>query len=186
MTQMQLIQHISAFDKHIKVVKLRRTLIEQPFSLRELVDLTFYTDKAIALKASRLLETMLLKFPKNYADDIAYLVEHVADVNCMGCKKHYAKVIMHITSPDVPKEVRDVVKDINFDQVVELCLTWLADPKMLTRVRASAAEALFNLRHRYPWIAEALSAKLEAMIPGATPMLKARANFILSYLHCED
>jgi hypothetical protein len=186
MTQMQLIQHISAFDKHIKVVKLRRTLIEQPFSLRELVDLTFYTDKAIALKASRLLETMLLKFPKNYTEDIAYLVGHVADVNCMGCKKHYAKVIMHITSPDVPKEVREVVKDINFDQVVELCLTWLADPKMLTRVRASAAEALFNLRHRYPWIAEALSAKLEAMVPGATPMLKARANFILSYLHCED
>ncbi|MFI5162465.1 MAG: hypothetical protein ACHQHN_14385 [Sphingobacteriales bacterium] len=186
MTQMQLIQHISAFDKHIKIVKLRRTLIEQPFSLRELVDLTFYPDKAIALKASRLLETMLVKFPKNYVDDIAYLVAHVADVNCMGCKKHYAKVIMHITSPDVPKEVRDVVKDIDFDKVVELCLAWLADPKMLTRVRASASEALFNLRHRYPWIAEALSAQLEAMVPTATPMLQARGNFILSFLHPED
>jgi hypothetical protein len=186
MTQMQLIQHISSFDKHIKIVKLRRTLIEQPFSLRELVDLTFYGDKAISLKASRLLETMLLRFPKNYVDDIPYLVAHVADVDCMGCKKHYAKVIMHITSPDVPKEVRDAVKGIDFDKVVELCLAWLTDPKMLTRVRASAAEALFNLRHRYPWIAEALSACLEATVPGATTMLKARGNFILSYLHCED
>jgi hypothetical protein len=185
MTQMQLIQHISAFDKHIKIVKLRSKLIEQPFSLRELVDLTFYPDKAIALKASRLLETMLLKFPKNYAQDIGYLLEHVTEVNCMGCKKHYAKVIMHITSPDVPKEVRTVVKEIDFDKVVELCLDWMTDPKMLTRVRASAAEALFNLRHRYPWIAEALSAHLESMMPCATPMLLARGNYILSYLHCE-
>ena len=186
MTQMQLIQHISAFDKHIKVVKLRRSLKEDPFSLSELVDLTFHPDKFIAQKASRLLETMLLKFPENYSEDIGYLVEHIADVKCDTCKKHYAKIIMHITSPDVSKAVRTEVKEINFDQVTELLFAWLKDPKMLTRVRASAAEALFNLRHRYPWIAEGLSKQLEAIMPKASPMLLARANYILSFLHCED
>src|SRR5579863_3763583 len=130
MTQMQLIQHIAGFDKHIKVVKLRSQLQEQSFSLRELVDLTFYPDKAIALKASRLLQTMLLKFPESYKDDIAYFIEHVASADCANCKKHFAKIIVHLTSPDVSKGVRIQVKEINFEAVVELCFKWMNDTKM--------------------------------------------------------
>lgn len=185
MTQMQLIQHISTFDRHIKVVKLRNTLKQESFSLQELVDLTFYPDKAIANKASRILENILYRFPKNYTDDVAYLVERVTDVNCSSCLKHYAKIIMRLTSPEVPRVIRDRMKEIDLEPVVELCFNWLQDPKMLTGIRASAAEALFNMRHRYPWIAEALSRELEGMIPEATPMLKARANYVLSFLHCE-
>jgi hypothetical protein len=186
MTQMQLIQHIAGFDNHIKVVKLRSQLQEQSFSLRELVDLTFYPDKTIALKASRLLQTMLLKFPGSYMDDIGYFAEHAAKADCANCKKHFAKIIAHLTSPDVSKEVRMRIRDINFEPIVELCFKWMNDAKMLTRVRASAAEALFNLRHRHPWIAEKLSSQLEAMMPGAAPMLQAKGNYILSFLHCED
>ncbi|MBS1531217.1 MAG: hypothetical protein JSU01_13005, partial [Bacteroidetes bacterium] len=48
MTQSQLIQHISAFDNRIHAVKFRTQLREQNFSLSELVDLTFYPDKAVA------------------------------------------------------------------------------------------------------------------------------------------
>jgi hypothetical protein len=186
MTQMQLIQHISAFDKHIKVVKLRKKLKEESFSLRDLVDLTFYSDKAIALKASKILEYILFKFPENYYEDIDYLVEHVAHVKCTSCKKHYAKILMHITSPEVPRDVRNQLKEINMEHIVELCFHWLMDDKMLTSVQASAAETLFNMRHRYPWIAEALSAQLEPMMLTATPMMLTKGNYILSFLHCED
>jgi hypothetical protein len=186
MTQSQLIQHISAFDKHIKVVKLRSKLKEQSFSLCELVDLTFYPDKDIALKASRLLTTMMLKFPENYYNEIGYLIERVEDLKCESCKKYYAKIIMHVTSPEVSKDVRNKIKEINFERVVELFFDWMVDPKMLVSVRASASEALFNLRHRYPWIAEELSNQLEYIMRDATPFLAARGNMILSYLHCED
>jgi hypothetical protein len=186
MTQMQLIQHLSTFDNQFRVVKLRSKLKEEPFSLSELVDLTFYTDEGVALKASRILEYILFKFPENYLEDIGYFIEHAADIKFTSCKRHYAKILVHLTSPDVPKNVRDALKDIPFDPIAELCFTWMDDPKMLTRVRASAAETLFNLRHRYPWIAEGLSRRLEAMIPGASPMMLARANYILSFLHCED
>jgi hypothetical protein len=186
MTQMQLIQHIAGFDKHIKVVKLRSKLQEQSFSLRELVDLTFYPDKEVALKASRLLQTMLLKFPESYKDDIGYFIANIAVADCANCKNHFAKIMAYITSPDVSKVVRLQVKEIDFENATALCFKWMNDPKMLTRMRASAAETLFNLRHRYPWIAEKLSKQLEAMVPAASPMLKAKANYILSFLHCED
>jgi hypothetical protein len=93
---------------------------------------------------------------------------------------------MYITSPEVPREVRIKVKEINLERVVELCFDWIIDPKMLVSVRASASEALFNLRHRYPWIAEELSNQLEYIMRDATPSLLAKSNYIWSYLHCED
>jgi hypothetical protein len=186
MTQLQLIQQISTFDQPIKVVKLSSKLEHQNFSMHDLVDLTFYHHKPVAIKAARLLETILLKFPLKYYAEIDYLVEHVSDVKCQSCKKHYAKILMYITSPEVPKEVRNSLKEINFERVVELCFDWMIDPKMLVSVRASASETLFNLRHRYPWIAEELSKQLEYLMRNATPTLAAKGDMILSYLHCED
>jgi len=186
MTQSQLIQHISAFDRPFRGSKLRNELKQQSFTLRELVDLTFYPDQQIAVKASRLLQTMLVKFPENYCEDIEYLIKRTGEVDFNSCKRHYAKIIMHITSPEVPKEVRSKVKEINFEHIVELCFNWLKDPKMLVSVRGSASEALFNLRHRYPWIAEDLSRQLENIMPNAEPLLAAKGSMILSYLHCED
>jgi hypothetical protein len=186
MTQSQLIQHISAFDKYIKVVKLRSEIKAQSFSLRELVDLTFYPDKVIAIKAARLLERVLLKFPQIYCEDIGYFFEQAGNVKSQSVKRFYAKIIMFITSPEIPKDVRNKVKKINLERVVEICFDWMVDPIMLISVRAASSEALFNLRHRYPWIAEELSKQLEYIIRDTTPAMLTKADMILSYLHCED
>lgn len=186
MTQSQLIQHISAFDNHIRAVTLRSEVKQRRFTLSELVDLTFYADNPTAVKASRVLQTMLLKFPTNYLGEIEYLVQRVEDVKCESCKKYYARIIMRLTSPEMHRDVRNKVKEINFERIVEICFDWMVDPDMPVSVRAPAAEALFNLRHRYPWIAADLSEHLEYIMRDATPLLKAKGNMILSYLHCED
>ena len=187
MTQSQLIQHISAPDRKITVAKLGSQLKRENFSIRELVDLTFYPDKEIALKSSRLLEYILFRFPENYYEDIEYFIERIEDVSTSAGKKPYAKILMHITSPEVPREVRNKMKEINLERAVELCFEWIIDPKMLVSVRSAASEALFNMRHRYPWIAEELSRQLEFMTTrNTTPNLLAKCNYILSYLHPED
>lgn len=186
MTQSQLIQHMSAPGKGTTVAKLGRQIKKENFSLTELVDMTFHQDKEIALKSSRLLEYVLFKFPESYYHDIQYFIDRIFDLQNSSGKKTYAKVLMHITSPEVPKDVREKMKDIEMERVVELCFEWMIDPKMLVSVRAYSAEALFNLRHRYPWIAEELSKQLEFMTRTATPNLLAKCNYILGYLHPED
>jgi hypothetical protein len=186
MTQSQLIHHISAPGRKITLAKLGSQLKRENFSLTELVDLTFYPDKEIALKSSRLLEYILFKFPENYYEHIEYFIERIEDITTQAGKKPYAKILMHITSPEVPREVRNKMKEINLERAVELCFEWMTDPKMLVSVRASASEALFNMRHRYPWIAEELSKQLEFITRNATPNLLTKCNYILSYLHCED
>src|SRR5579862_770808 len=101
MTQMQLIQHISTFD-NFRVVKFRNKLREQSFSLSELVDLTFHADPQVAQNASKILQFIIFKFPANYVDEIGYLIGHVAVVDCATCRKHYAKALSHLTSPEIP------------------------------------------------------------------------------------
>ncbi len=186
MTQSQLIQHFSAPDRKITVAKLGLQLKRENFSLRELVDLTFYPDKEIALKASRLLEYILFKFPENYYSDIEYFIDRAKDTDTPVSKKSYAKILMHITSPDVPKDVRNKMKEIDLENVIELCFEWMKNPKMLVSARASAIEALFNMRHQYPWIAEQLSKRLELISQNASPYLLTKCNYILGYLHPED
>lgn len=186
MTQSQLIQHMSDPGKGNTVAKLGRRINRENFSLRELVDMTFNGDKEIAVKSSRLLEYMMFKFPESYYHDIQYLIDRIFDLQSASSKKPYAKILMHITSPEVPKDVREKMKEIEMESVVELCFEWMIDPKMLVSVRSYAAEALFNLRHRYPWIAEELSKQLEFMTRTASPNLLAKCNYVLSYLHPED
>jgi hypothetical protein len=186
MTQSQLIQHFSTPDRKLTLAKLGHQLKRENFSLCELVDLTFHPDKEIAIKSSRLIAYILFKFPENYYEDLGYFIERIEDVNTPASRKPYAKILMHITSPEVPREVRNKMKDINLERAVELCFEWMIDPKMPVSVRTSASEALFNMRHRYPWIAEELSKQLEFMTRTATPILLAKFNYILSYLHPED
>jgi hypothetical protein len=186
MNQSQLISHISTFNTPIKSRQMRNELKEGNFSLKELVDLTFYPDKDVALKASGIMQFMMTRFAQNYTGDMNYMIGRITDVTCNGCLKHYARVLGHLTSPERPKEVRNELKEIDLEPAVSLCFQWLDDPKMFTVVRVSAAEALFNLRHRYPWIAEGLSKRLEAMLPTATPLMRAKCNYVLSFLHPED
>jgi hypothetical protein len=186
MNQSQLISHISTFNTPIKARQLRNELKEENFSLKELVDLTFYPGKDVAIKASGIIQFMMTRFPQNYLDDTGYMVDHIAEVTSTGCLKYYARVLGYITSAERPRELRNNLKEIELQPVVELCFKWLDDTKMLTAVRTSAAETLFNLRHRYPWIAEGLSRRLEAIVRTATPLLLSKANYILSFLHPED
>ncbi len=186
MTQSQLIQHFYAPDRKITVAKLGHQLKRENFSLRELVDLTFYPDKDIALKSSRLLQYILFKFPENYYQDIEYFIGRIEDANTPISKKPYAKILMHVTSPEVPREVRHKMKEINLERTVELCFMWMTDPKTSVSVRVSACEALFNMRHRYPWIAEELSKQMELLSVNASPNLLAKFNYISSFLHPED
>jgi hypothetical protein len=186
MTQSQLIQHFSVPDRKITVAKLGLQLRREKFSLRELVDLTFYLDQEIALKASRLLEYILFKFPENYYQDIEYFIGRAKDADTAVSKKSYAKILMHITSPDVPKDVRDKIREIDLENIVGLCFEWMENPRMLVSTRASVMEALFNLRHQYPWIAEQLSKRLELLSQSASPYLLTKCNYILGYLHPED
>jgi hypothetical protein len=53
-------------------------------------------------------------------------------------------------------------------------------------VKSFASEALFNMRHRYPWIAEELPNQLEYLMRDGTAAIQSKGRRLLSYLNPEN
>ncbi|HWZ13797.1 MAG TPA: hypothetical protein VNW95_01065 [Mucilaginibacter sp.] len=181
-TQAELLKQISNTIGKTKVLELTRILKEQQFALRDLIDLTFYPDKNIAFRAAWILENVFLQNPALYEPDLEYLVSRVKEVKNDSCKRHYAKIVMHITGKKAPATIQQKLKELNLEPVVEQCFDWMIDPKVLVAVKVFASEALFNMRHRYPWIAEELADQIKFLMRNGTAAIQSRGRKLLTSL----
>jgi len=175
LTRDELIKEISKTIEKIKVVK-------QQFALRDLIDVTFHTDKNIAFRAAWILENLFLQKPESYPDDMDYLISRIPDVKNESCKRHYAKIAMHLTNPKTPLLIREKLKEIDLEPVVEQLFDWMIDPKMRIAVKVFAAQALFNLRERYPLIKEELAEQIQFLMRDGTAAIQSRGRKLLLQL----
>jgi len=176
-----LIKQLSATMGKKKVDKLGLLLAEKDFALSDLVDLTFHADKGIAFRSAWLLENMLLRYPEIILPYISYIVSRIKEVQNASCKRHYAKIMMHLTSPRAPLAIRQAINEIDLEPAIEQCFDWLIDPHVLVAVKSFASEALFNMRVRYPWIVEELPEQLEYLMRDGTAAIQSKGRRLLSY-----
>lgn len=182
LTSEELIKEISTTLTKTKVVKLSAIVQKQQFSIKDLIDITFYPDKNIAFRAAWILENLFLQKPESYLEDFDYLISRVGNVNNPSCKRHYAKILMHVTAPKAPAVIKQKLSGLDIQPVVEQLFDWLIDPKILIAVKVFAAEALFNVRDRYPWIAEELANQIRFLMRDGTAAIQSRGRKILSRL----
>jgi hypothetical protein len=181
-TQAELLKQISSTIGKTKVLELTRILKAQQFALRDLIDLTFYPDKNIAFRAAWILENVFLQNPALYEPDLGYLLSRIKEVKYDSCKRHYAKIIMHITGKKSPAIIPQKLQQLDLEPVVEQCFDWMIDPKVLVAVKVFASEALFNMRNRYPWIAEELADQINFLMRNGTAAIQSRGKKLLSQL----
>jgi len=165
-----------------KVVKLSAIIKEQQFSISNLIDITFHPDKNIAFRAAWILENLFLQKPESYTENLEYLISRIKDVDNPSCKRHYAKILMHITAPKAPAIIKQKLIGIDLEPVVEQLFDWLIDPKILIAVKVFAAEALFNVRDRYPWITEELANQIRFLMRDGTAAIQSRGRKLLARL----
>jgi hypothetical protein len=186
MTQTELIEHLTATFGKTKVNKLKAILTEQDFALRDLIELTFYPDKTIAFRSAWLLENLILSNPLACLPEIDYLLIKFTKVSYPSCRRHYAKIIMHLTSPKNNQLIKEQLQNKNLEPIVVQCFDWMIDSKVLIAVKVFSAEALFNLRHRYPWIAEELANQLQFLMNNGSPAIQSRGKKLLNALKADD
>ena len=182
LTADELIKEISVTMVKSRVVKLSTILQKQHFSLRDLIDITFHQDKNIAFRAAWILENLFLQKPESYLHDMGYLLSRVKNVTNPSCKRHYAKIVMHITSPKSPASIQQELAKIDLEPVVEQLFDWMIDPKVLIAVKVFAAQALFNLRNRYTWIADELANQIQFLMRSGSAAIQSRGRKLLSQL----
>lgn len=182
LTKDELLSEISKTIEKIKVVKLTAILKKQNFSLHDLIDITFNENKNIAFRAAWLLENLFLQSPEIYIDELEYLIPKIPGIKNPGCKRHYAKIMMHITMPKTNGAIKDRLAKINLELLTEQLFDWMIDPKVLVAVKVFVAQTLFNLRYRYPWIKDELAEQLKFLMRNGTAAIQTRGNKLLAKL----
>jgi hypothetical protein len=182
MNKEELIAQLTATFGKTKVDKLSILVKEQAFNLHDLIDLTFHQHKTIAFRSAWLLENVFLVNPAFYLSEMDYLLQCFREVQYPSCQRHYAKIIMHITSPKAHPLIKQKIQETNMEPVIEKCFDWMIGPKILIAVKVFSSEALFNLRHRYSWIAEELAGQLQFLMQNGSPAIQARGRKLLSKL----
>lgn len=177
-----LLKQISNTIGKTKVLELSRILKEDNFALRDLINLTFYPDRAIAFRASWMLENIFLQDPARYGNNLGYLISKVKDVKYPSCQRHYVKIMMHITSPGAIPPIKNELIILDLEPIAEQCFDWMIDPKVKIAVKCFAAETLFNLRERYPWIKEELANQIHFLMRNGSAGIQARGKRLLAKL----
>jgi hypothetical protein len=179
LTSDELIKEIGTTLTKTKVLKLSAILKKQQFSVKDLIDITFHPDKNIAFRAAWILENLFLQKPENYVENLDYLISRVKDVENPSCKRHYAKILMHLTASKAQVSIKEKLTGIDLEPMVEQLFDWLINPKVLIAVKIFAAEALFNVRDRYPWIGEELANQIRFLMRDGTAAIQSRGKKIL-------
>lgn len=176
----ELIKQITNSLGKPKVLELGRILCEQQFALRDLIDITFYPNKTIAFRASWILENILLDDPLRYESNLNYLISRFKDLKYPGPQRHYAKILMHLTDPGMLPAIKTKLLVLDLEPAVEQCFDWMIDPKVKIAVKVFASEALFNLRHRYPWITEELENQIKFLMRNGSAAIQSRGKKLLA------
>jgi hypothetical protein len=181
-TREQLIKEIDASISKLKVVKLSAILKKEQFRLNDLIDITFHQDHGIAFRAAWLLENLFLQKPELYTEHLEYLLSRIKDVKDPSCKRHYAKIVMHITGKKAPAIIKQKLAEIELESIVEQFFDWIIDPKVMVAVKVFAADALFNIRERYPWIKDELAEQVRFLMRDGTAAIQSRGKKLLALL----
>jgi hypothetical protein len=185
LTTDQLIKQLTIGITKVHIDRLSASLREQNFDINMLINLTFHNDRSVAIKAAWLLDTTIRAAPELYINNIEYLVLRMRVVHNESCKRHYTRIIMHLTAADAPEEIQTKLKTIELENVVEQCFDWMIDPQIKVAVQVFAAEILFNLSKRYHWIADELTNQLEFMMRNGGPAIQSKGKKLLKIIRAK-
>ncbi|TFF37313.1 hypothetical protein [Mucilaginibacter psychrotolerans] len=182
LSQDQLIQELYKTFGKTKIAKLTAIINEQSLDVNTLIDLTFHADKTLGFRAMWLLDSVMLSDITRYSAKLQYLLSRIKDVRNESCKRHYARIMMHMTMADAPEVVKAALQDINLEDTVEQFFDWIIDPNVKVAVKIFAADTLFNLRHRYDWITDELANQVAFMLRDGGPAIQSRGRKLLAAL----
>lgn len=178
----ELLKLISNTIGKTKVLELSSILNNQQFNLRDLIGLTFDTNKDIAFRSAWILENTFFKDQALYENDLEYLLSRIKDVKYASCQRHYAKILSHLTQHKTIPSIKNKIQNIDMEPIVEKCFDWMIDPKVKVAVKVFAADVLFNLHNRYSWIAEELANQIKFLMRNGSPAIQSRGKKLLAGL----
>ncbi|MDR2938313.1 MAG: hypothetical protein LBU92_05190 [Prevotellaceae bacterium] len=180
MTSVNLISRLRSRLNKEEAVQLSHQLLAEKFSLRELIDVTFFEQVQVGFRASWILECVVLSQPQLLQNELDYFVQKFPQVTNRSVRRHFSKLLMWL--------LEAAKRDENFAQkfwqhdlepVLTACFDWLIDPQERVAVKVQCMDCIAALSQKYPWAIDELLPTVEYLQHDATPAMQVRARRLL-------
>jgi hypothetical protein len=144
-----------------------------------LIGLTCDQDSPSTFRAAWILEYLEAKFPHKFLNSVAPFIEKYPLQNNLSCKRHYTKILMHITHKNAHFEYKKAIETINFEPIVEATFEWLINNRTPVAVRVNCLDILYNLSNSYTWITEELKDHTRFLLKNESAAMQSRGKRVL-------
>nr|WP_276903120.1 hypothetical protein [Pedobacter kyonggii] len=147
-----------------KVEKLAAIASEDTFSVKDLIDLSFYHDEQIGFRAAWILENVFANHQPRFLPYILYFLEKFPQQNNLSALRHYVKILAFMTKNNASNEIKKILADYNTDHLVEIVFAWLIDEQIPVAVKSHCLNILANLNTKHNWIREELLQTMDFLV----------------------
>ena len=182
MDKEELIAQLDAPVKFQMVANLTAIIEGNDLDIEDLLEISFHKKKEIAFRAAWMLEYVMVHKPARFSKYVNKLLALLREQNNPSAMRHYTKIIALMTDRKADRIYKDLVKDIDFEPVIEVLFTWLIDQEMLVATKVHCMQSLANLSTHYDWIREDLQETIDHLMGVESIAFFARAKMVKKQL----
>jgi hypothetical protein len=162
--QNHLLETIKTTLQKSKVEKLASIASEETFSVKDLIDLSFYHDEQIGFRSAWILENVYATHQQRFLPYVQYFLEKFPRQTNLSALRHYVKILAFMTKKNASAEVKKIITDYDTDHLVEVVFAWLIDEKVPVAVKSHCLNILANLNTKHSWIREELLQTMDFLV----------------------
>ncbi len=159
-----LLESIKTTLQKSKVEKLAAIASDETFSVKELIDLSFYCDEQIGFRAAWILENVYTAHQPRFLPHVLYFLEKLPQQRNLSALRHYVKILALMTKKNANETIKKIIADYNTDQLVEVVFAWLIDEKIPVAIKSHCLNILANLNKKHNWIREELLQTIDFLV----------------------
>lgn len=159
-----LLEAIKTTLQKSKVEKLAAIASEETFSVKELIDLSFYHDEQIGFRSAWILENVYTNHQQRFLPYALYFLEKFEHQGNLSALRHYVKILAFMTKKNASAGVKEIMANYDTDHVVEIVFAWLIDDHIPVAVKSHCLNILANLNTKHSWIREELLQTMDFLI----------------------
>jgi len=159
-----LLETIKTTLQKSKVEKLAAIASEETFSVKGLIDLSFYHDKQIGFRAAWILENVYTTHQFRFLPHALYFLERLPQQSNLSALRHYVKILAFMTKKNTAEAVKKVIAGYDTDHLVEVVFAWLIDEKIPVAIKSHCLNILANLNTKHNWIREELLQTMDFLV----------------------
>lgn len=147
-----------------KVEKLAAIASEETFSVKDLIDISFYPDEQIGFRAAWILENVYSNHQERFLPHTLYFLEKFPLQSNFSALRHFVKILAFMTRKNASPEIRKIINDYDTEHLVEVVFSWLIDEKIPVAIKSHCLNILANLNTKHNWIKDELLETMDFLV----------------------